>query len=121
MITILTMRAPGLPLRRLPLVVWMTLLNSILILLALAALNASIAMLTFDRLFNAHFFDPPVGGQPSLWQHAFWSFGHPEVYFMILPAWGMIAAIIPVFTRRPIFAYEFVAGATIGVLFLSLL
>ena len=77
-------------------------------------------MLLFDRLLHAHFFDPTGGGQPLLWQHAFWNFGHPEVYIMILPAWGMISEIMPVFSRKPIFGYEFVAGATLGILVLSL-
>src|ERR687883_560759 len=121
MATVLTMRAPGMTMRRLPLFVWMSFFNSILILLAIPALNASVVMLLFDRLLGAHFFDVPAGGQPLLWQHAFWSFGHPEVYIMIFPAWGMISEVIPVFCRRPIFGYEFVAGATIGVVILSLL
>ena len=120
LVTTLTMRAPGMSLRLVPLFVWMTLINTVLILAALPSLNASIVMLVFDRLLNAHFFDPAGGGQPLLWQHAFWNFGHPEVYIMILPAWGMISEIIPVFSRRPIFGYEFVAGATLGLLVLSL-
>jgi cytochrome c oxidase subunit 1/cytochrome c oxidase subunit I+III len=119
MVTILTMRAPGMTIRRLPLFVWMVFFNGILLLIAIPALNASIAMLLFDRLFHAHFFDFVAGGQPLLWQHAFWSFGHPEVYIMILPAWGMVSEIIPVFSRRPIYGYEFVAGATLAIVFLS--
>jgi cytochrome c oxidase subunit I len=121
LVTILTMRAPGMTMRRVPLFVWMTLLNTILILAALPSLNASIVMLMFDRLLQANFFNVPAGGQPLLWQHAFWNFGHPEVYIMILPAWGMISEIIPVFSRKPIFGYEFVAGATLGIVGLSLL
>ena len=121
MATVLTMRAPGMSMRRVPLFVWMSFFNAILIILAIPALNASVVMLLFDRLLGAHFFDPPAGGQPLLWQHAFWSFGHPEVYIMVFPAWGMISEVIPVFCRRPIFGYEFVAGATIGVVILSLL
>jgi cytochrome c oxidase subunit 1/cytochrome c oxidase subunit I+III len=118
--TVLTMRAPGMTMRRLPLFVWMSFANGVLLVLAIPALNASIAMLLFGRLLNAQFFNAPAGGQPLLWQHAFWSFGHPEVYIMILPAWGMISEIIPVFSRRPIFGYEFVAAATIAIVFLSL-
>ncbi len=121
MVTILTMRAPGMTLRRLPLFVWMTLLNGVLIILAIPSLNATLVMLLFDRLLHANFFNAPQGGQPLLYQHAFWSFGHPEVYIMILPAWGMISEIIPVFSRKPIFGYQFVAGATVGVMILSLL
>jgi cytochrome c oxidase subunit 1/cytochrome c oxidase subunit I+III len=119
LVTILTMRAPGLTLRRLPLFVWMVMLNSVLLLLALPDLNAGIAMLLFDRLLHAHFFDATYGGQPLLWQHVFWTFGHPEVYIMIVPAWGMISEIIPVFSRRPIFGHGFVAGATVAIVFLS--
>jgi len=121
MVTILTMRAPGVTMRRLPLFTWMTLLNGILLLLAIPALNASLVMMLFDRLLSGNFFNVSKGGQPLLWQHAFWSFGHPEVYIMILPAWGMISEVIPVFSRKPIFGYQFVAGATAGVVLLSLL
>ena len=121
MVTILTMRAPGMTLRRVPLFVWMTLINGVLIILAIPSLNSAIVMLLFDRLLNANFFRVPMGGQPLLWQHAFWNFGHPEVYIMILPAWGMISEVIPVFSRRPIFGYQFVAGATAAIVVLSLI
>ncbi len=120
-VTVLTLRAPGLTLRRLPLFTWMTLFQAVLVLTALPALNASLVMLMTDRLFGAHFFDALHGGQPVFWQHAFWSFGHPEVYILILPAWGMISEVIPVFSRKPIFGYGFVAGATVGITGLSLL
>jgi cytochrome c oxidase subunit I len=120
MVTILTMRAPGMTIRRIPLFVWMVFFNGILILLAIPALNASLVMLLFDRLLHSHFFDAAAGANPLLWQHSFWSFGHPEVYIMILPAWGMISEIIPVFSRRPIFGHAFVASATLGIVFLSL-
>jgi heme/copper-type cytochrome/quinol oxidase subunit 1 len=121
LVTTLTMRAPGMTLRRLPLFTWLSCAQAVLIVLAIPALNATLVMVLFDRLLHAHFFDVPAGGQPLLYQHAFWSFGHPEVYIMIFPGWGMISEIIPVFARRPIFGYEFVAGATIGVVILSLL
>src|SRR5256714_789417 len=88
MATVLTMRAPGMTMRRVPLFVWMSFFNGILIILAIPALNASVVMLMFDRLLGAHFFDPPAGGQPLLWQHAFWSFGHPEGSILIFPARG---------------------------------
>jgi len=119
-VTILTMRAPGMTLRRVPLFVWMVLLNSGLVILALPSLNASLAALFIDRLFHAHFFDPSGGGQPVLWQHFFWSFGHPEVYIMVLPAWGIISEVIPVFSRKPIFGYSFIAMSTVAIFFLSL-
>ena len=116
-VTVLTMRAPGLTMRRLPLFVWMTFVNSFLILFALPVLNAALAMLFIDRQFNAHFF--ARGGSPLLWQHLFWAFGHPEVYILILPAFGMISEVIPVFSRKPIFGYEVVAGSTVAIAFLS--
>jgi cytochrome c oxidase subunit I len=120
-VTILTLRAPGMTLRRLPLFVWMTLFNSVLIILALPALNASLVMLLIDRQLFAHFFDPLHGGHPLLWQHIFWSFGHPEVYIMVLPAFGMISEVLPVFSRKPIYGYSFVAGSTVAIMVLSLL
>ena len=89
-VTIAAQRAPGMTIRRLPLFAWMTLVNSVLILFALPALNAALVMLLSDRLLQAHFFDPAHGGSPVLWQHYFWIFGHPEVYIMVLPAFGMI-------------------------------
>ncbi len=118
-VTIATLRAPGMTMRRLPLFVWMTFVNSFLILFALPALNAALIMLLADRLLQAHFFDPAQGGSPLLWQHYFWIFGHPEVYIMVLPAFGMISEIIPVFSRRPIFGYGFVAASTVAIAFLS--
>jgi cytochrome c oxidase subunit 1/cytochrome c oxidase subunit I+III len=116
-VTTLTLRAPGMTMRRLPLFVWMTLVTAFLILFALPLLNAALVMLLADRLLGANFF---VGdGSPILWQHVFWGFGHPEVYILILPAFGMISEIIPVFSRKPIFGYAFVAGSTIAIGFFS--
>jgi cytochrome c oxidase subunit I len=116
--TTLTLRAPGLTMKRLPLFVWMTLIASVLVVLALPVLNASLVMLLFDRQLQAHYFLPSQGGNAIVWQHFFWTFGHPEVYILALPAFGMISEIIPVFSRKPIFGYEFVAasGVAIGVL-----
>src|SRR5216684_1727146 len=118
-VTILTLRAPGMTLRRVPLFVWMVFINSFLIVLALPALNAAIVMLLIDRQLEAHFFMGNQGGSPLLWQHFFWTFGHPEVYIMILPAFGMISETIPVFSRKPIFGYAFVAGSTVAIALLS--
>jgi cytochrome c oxidase subunit I len=118
-VTILTMRAPGLTMRRLPLFVWMMFVNSFLIILALSILNAALVMLLVDRQLNAHFFTPASGGSALLWQHYFWGFGHPEVYIMVLPAFGMISEVIPVFSRKPIYGYEFVAGSTVAIALLS--
>jgi cytochrome c oxidase subunit I len=117
--TVITLRAPGLTIRRLPLFVWMTFITAILILVALPVLNASLAMLIIDRRLDAHFFQANGGGSPILWQHFFWTFGHPEVYIMALPAFGMISEVIPVFSRKPIFGYEFVAASTVAIAILS--
>jgi cytochrome c oxidase subunit I len=117
--TVLTLRAPGLTIRRLPLFVWMVFVNSFLIILALPALNASIVMLLIDRLLKGNFFQPAMGGSAVLWQHYFWTFGHPEVYIMALPAFGMISEVIPVFSRKPIFGYPFVAASSVAIGLLS--
>ncbi len=117
--TVLTLRAPGLTIQRLPLFVWMTFVTSMLIVLALPVLNAALVMLLIDRQLGAHFFTPMGGGSAILWQHFFWTFGHPEVYIMALPAFGMISEIIPVFSRKPIFGYEFVAASTVAIGVLS--
>src|ERR1700741_2461288 len=82
----------------LPLFVWMTLVFGFLIVLVIPVLNAGLVMLLFDRLLNANFFRPSAGGSAVLWQHIFWAFGHPEVYIMVLPAFGMISEVIPVFS-----------------------
>ena len=118
-VTILLMRAPGLAISRLPLFVWMTLVTSVLILGAYPALSGALVMLFVDRQLGGHFFDPLASGQPLLWQHLFWFFGHPEVYIMILPAMGMISEIVPVFSGKPIFGYRFVAGSSVAIAFLS--
>ena len=118
-VTIICLRAEGMTIRRLPLFVWMTLVNSFLMIFALPLINAALAMLLIDRFFNAHVFDPAGGGSAILWQHYFWSFGHPEVYIMILPAFGIISEVIPVFSRKPIYGYEFVAASSVAIAFLS--
>ena len=98
----------------------MVFVNSFLIIFALPALNASLVMLLIDRQLNAHFFTRLGGGSPILWQHYFWSFGHPEVYIMVLPAFGIISEVIPVFSRKPIFGYGFVAASTVAIALLSI-
>jgi len=117
--TILTLRAPGMTMGRLPLFVWMTFVTSILVVLALPVLNASIVMLLVDRQLDAHFFLSTGGGNAILWQHFFWTFGHPEVYILALPAFGMISEVIPVFSRKPIFGHAFVAASTVAIAILS--
>jgi cytochrome c oxidase subunit I len=118
-VTVARLRVPGMRISRLPLFVWMVLVNSVLIVLAMPALNAALVMLLIDRLLNAHFFVTASGGSALLWQHYFWVFGHPEVYIMILPAFGIISEVIPVFSRKPIFGYEFLAASTVAIGFLS--
>jgi cytochrome c oxidase subunit 1 len=117
-VTIIRLRAPGMRFNRMPLFVWMSLITSFLLIFAIPSLTVAITLLFFDRNFGSNFFLPAAGGDPLLWQHLFWFFGHPEVYIMVLPAFGMISEILPVFSRKPIFGYEFVAysGVAIGVL-----
>jgi cytochrome c oxidase subunit I len=118
-VTILLMRCRGMTVARLPLFVWMSLVTSLLILGAYPALTGGLVMLFADRTLGAHFFDPRSGGDPLLWQHVFWFFGHPEVYIVILPAFGMISEVIPVFSGKPIFGYRFIAGSAVAIGFLS--
>src|SRR3989449_4037723 len=117
--TVISRRAPGMTMRRLPLFTWINFVNAFIIILALPVLNAGLAMLLIDRQLEGHFFLPFHGGSPVLWQHIFWAFGHPEVYIMVLPAFGIVSEVIPVFSRKPIFGYEFVAGSTVAIAVLS--
>lgn len=116
-VTIVNMRAPGMKMMRLPVFVWMTLVTNFLIVLSFPAITIALACLMMDRLAGTHFFEPAFGGQPILWQHLFWVFGHPEVYILILPAMGIISEIIPVFSRKPLFGYAIIvfSGILIGV------
>src|SRR4051794_20257787 len=118
--TILTMRAPGMTLRKVPFFVWTMLWTSVLILFAIPPLTAGLGMVVLDRNLGAHFFDVQNGGSALLWQHVFWFFGHPEVYILILPVFGMVSEIIPVFSRKVLFGYEFMAAATMAIAFISL-
>jgi cytochrome c oxidase subunit I len=119
--TIHNMRAPGMSWGRMPLFIWTILIYSYLLIVALPAVAAAVTMLLTDRHFGTAFFDPTGGGDPMLWQHLFWFFGHPEVYIMILPAFGMISEILPVFARKPIFGYKAIAASTVAIAFLGLL
>jgi len=119
--TIHNMRAPGMGWGRMPLFVWSILTYSYLLVAALPAVAAAVTMLLTDRHFGTDFFDPTGGGDPVLWQHLFWFFGHPEVYIMVLPAFGIISEILPVFARKPIFGYKAIAAATVAIAFLGLL
>jgi cytochrome c oxidase subunit I len=117
--TIINMRAPGMSLFRMPLVVWSLFITAILLLLALPVLTSAVAMLLFDRTLGTSWFKPSGGGEPLLWQHLFWYFGHPEVYILILPAMGIASEILPVFARKPIFGYHAMAFSMIAIAFLS--
>ena len=119
-VTIITLRTPGLTMRRLPLFVWMILVTSFLLIFVMPIITSAFAMLLLDRLLGATFFMPATGGSAILYQHFFWGFGHPEVYILVLPAFGIISEVIPVFSRKPIYGYEFVAGSTVAIGLLSL-
>ena len=117
--TIFKMRAPGMTLFRMPILVWTVLVTATLIMLATPVLAAGMIALFIDRNYGGAFFDPNTGGNPVLWQHLFWFFGHPEVYIVILPAMGVVSEILPVFTRRPLFGYRAFVFATIAIGLLS--
>jgi len=119
--TIHNMRAPGMSWRRMPLFVWTILTFSYLVVLAIPSIAAAVTMLLTDRHFGTAFFDVAGGGDPLLWQNLFWFFGHPEVYILILPAFGIISEILPVFARKPIFGYTAIATSTIAIAFLGAL
>jgi cytochrome c oxidase subunit I len=115
-VTILNMRAPGMTFMRMPVFIWMALVTSFLLLFAVPIISTALFMLMFDGVYGGQFFEPATGGDPILYQHLFWLFGHPEVYIMILPTMGIISETLPVFSRKPLFGYAAVvfAGAAIG-------
>ncbi len=122
-VTIQNMRAPGMSWTRMPLFIWSIYVYAWLLVLVLPALSAGLTALLLERKFPGtfHFFDPGSGGSPVLYQHVFWFFGHPEVYIMVLPAFGIISEILPVFSRKPIFGYKAVAFSTVAIGFFSML
>ncbi|HLJ78658.1 MAG TPA: cytochrome c oxidase subunit I [Acidobacteriaceae bacterium] len=117
--TALSMRCRGMTLFRMPLFVWLMLVTSALTLITITPLTAAQIMLVIDRYLGGHFFDTQAGGSAMIWLHFFWIFGHPEVYVLVLPAFGMANEIIPVFSRKAIFGYPAMAAASIGIAFVS--
>jgi len=115
-VTIINMRAPGMRLMRMPIFTWLTLITSILIVTAMAVFTIAITELMFDRVFGTQFYSVAAGGDPLLWQHLFWMFGHPEVYILILPIMGMVSEVLPTFSRKPLFGYNVMvfSGVLIG-------
>ncbi len=120
-VTIANMRARGMSWGRLPLFIWAILTYSILIIFAMPVIAGAVTMLLTDRHFGTHFFDPANGGSALLWQNLFWFFGHPEVYIMVLPGFGIVSEILPVFARKPIFGYKAIAASTVAIAFLGFL
>jgi cytochrome c oxidase subunit 1 len=119
MTTILTLRAPGMTMFRMPIFTWNILITALLVLLVFPPLAAALLALFADRVLGAHIYDPATGGS-LLWQHLFWFFGHPEVYIIALPFFGIISEVVPVFSRKPLFGYKGMVGATIGIAALSM-
>jgi cytochrome c oxidase subunit 1 len=118
--TIFSMRCPGMTLNRMPLFAWLNLVMCGMVLIAITPLSAAQIMLSVDRYLGGHFFDTQAGGSAALWMHFFWIFGHPEVYILIIPAFAVMSEVIPVFSRKPIFGYPVMVGATIAIGFISM-
>jgi len=117
--TILNMRAPGMDLLKMPVFVWSWLITAFLLIAVMPVLAGAVTMLLTDKYFGTNFFNPGGGGDPVLYQHIFWFFGHPEVYIMILPAFGIISEVVPTFARKPIFGYKAMVFAIACIAFLS--
>jgi cytochrome c oxidase subunit 1 len=118
-VTVVNMRAPGMTLFRMPVFVWMGLVVQLLLAFSLPIVTIGLTELFFDRRFNTHFFDAAAGASPVLWQHLFWLFAHPEVYILVLPAMGIVSEILPVFSRKPLFGYQFVVFSGIAIGFIG--
>jgi cytochrome c oxidase subunit I len=118
-VTVIQLRAPGMTLMRMPVFVWMVLVVQFLLIFSLPIITLGLVQLLFDRRFGTLFYDPGAGGDPVLWQHLFWLFGHPEVYILILPAFGIVSEILPVFARKPLFGRPFVIFSGIAIGFLG--
>jgi cytochrome c oxidase subunit 1 len=118
-VTIMNMRAPGMTLLKLPLFCWAWLITAYLLIAVMPVLAGAVTMLLTDHFFHTSFFNPAGGGDPVMYQHIFWFFGHPEVYILILPAFGIVSEIIPTFSRKPLFGYDAMVYATASIAFLS--
>jgi cytochrome c oxidase subunit I len=118
-VTVLNMRAPGMTLMKMPVFTWMAFVTQILLVFAMPVISVALFLLAFDRLFDANFFNVAAGADPLLWEHLFWIFGHPEVYILILPAFGVVSELIPVFSRKPIFGYPFMVFSGIAIGFMG--
>jgi cytochrome c oxidase subunit 1 len=118
-VTILNMRAPGMTLMRMPVFTWIGLIWSFLVLFAMPVIGIALWELLFDIRFKTNFFNPATGGDPVLWQHMFWLFGHPEVYILIFPAFGILSEVIPTFARKPIFGYTAMVFSAVAIGFLG--
>jgi cytochrome c oxidase subunit I len=118
-VTVFNMRAPGMTLFRMPVFAWMTFVASFLLLFAMPIITVALFLLTFDRSWGTNFFEVSQGGDPILWQHLFWLFGHPEVYILILPAMGIVSEVLPTFARKPLFGYPVVVFSGIAIGFMG--
>jgi len=118
-VTVINMRAPGMSLLRMPIFTWMAFIIQFLLLFALPVITVALFLLMFDRIFGANFFNVEAGADPILWQHLFWIFGHPEVYILILPAFGVVSEVLPVFSRKPLFGYPFMVFSGIAIGFMG--
>jgi cytochrome c oxidase subunit 1 len=119
MVTIFCYRCKGMTLYRMPLFTWLVLVTMFLVVMFFPPLSAAQIMLVLERFFGAKFFEAQAGGSPVLWQHFFWIFGHPEVYILVMPAFGIVSEVIPVFSRKPIFGYPMMVAATVMIGFIS--
>ena len=118
--TVICMRCPGMTLGKMPLLAWLNLVMAGMVLLVVTPLTAAQIMLMVDRYMGGHFFDTQAGGSAVIWMHFFWIFGHPEVYILVIPAFAFVSEIVPVFSRKVIFGYPVMVGATVGIGFVSM-
>jgi cytochrome c oxidase subunit 1 len=118
-VTVINMRAPGMSWMKMPVFTWMATITQFLLVFALPVITVALFLLTFDRRFGSNFFNAALGGDPLLWEHLFWIFGHPEVYILILPSFGIASEVIPTFARKPLFGYPFMVFSGIAIAFMG--